>query len=443
MIGKNLGEILQDLHDKLDFNPDLKPYKNSLIRRVNDHYREVCTENPWLFLQKTITLQLRATVDGSTGVTAEVPSANRRRVDGTGTSWRADMAGMTITFGTGTSAVDYVIQSVDADNQYLYLTRTAPGAIAATTDWHIRYPQYTLPADFVDLLGLVSRTDGLGELRFIDRAQENAADLEGIAAGTGTSYMAYLVDTIHDTPPSSAPTVATQSGGSLEAATEYAYAYAWVREGREGPMSPIATIETTMSDKTVRITPASSEWRLPSGGGSPTLESGIHRALYRRDDTNDGAWLRITTLTVNSPIYYDDADVLPEYAPNLLEVDAPGWSGPREQIRFWYTAGEDRELELRYHYQPPPLIADTDRPHLPRQRESMLVDLVMQELTQKVGDDRGYKHYSARVKEHREKMIGKHLRRSKQRTARMGWKTSTNLGNHGRGMVYGIPSKTG
>ncbi len=436
MPGKDLGSILQDLYDKLDYNPQLATYKNSLVRRVNDKYRELCTDHQWLFLQRTITLQLRAQVAGSTGITAEIPAANLRRVIGTGTSWRADMAGQTLTIGA--NSAEYTIQSVDTSNQYLYLTRAAPGAVAATTTWTIGYPQYLLPADFLALIALQAR-DNLGPLTFISRTTERAHDLEGIGSGTGTSFVAYLIDTIHDTGPTLAPALALQSGGNLDAATEYAYAYAWIREGREGPMSPETRETTDVANKTIRVTPASSLWRNPSGGGSPSLESGIYRALYRRDVTNDGGWIRITTLTDGTDTYYDDNALLPEYAPNLLEVDGPEWSGPCEQIRFWYTASADREIELVYHYQPPELVADTDRPHLPRSCESMLVDMVMEELTQKVGDTASARHYGQRVANNLSKMVARHIRRGAPPT-QAGWK-ATHLHRGGRFSNFTTPTK--
>ena len=74
----SLKELIQRVHDQLDFDPDLQQYKDSIVRRINHHYLEICDNDHWLFLQKTADISLKKTVEGSSsatiGITASEPS---------------------------------------------------------------------------------------------------------------------------------------------------------------------------------------------------------------------------------------------------------------------------------------------------------------------------------------------------------------------------------
>ena len=76
----NIAEIRQRIYDQMDFNPDIQQYRDSIVRRINDHYHRINDSAHWLFLQKETRLQLRQNVTGSDTVYFQVSSANTRAV---------------------------------------------------------------------------------------------------------------------------------------------------------------------------------------------------------------------------------------------------------------------------------------------------------------------------------------------------------------------------
>ena len=75
----SLTELVQRVHDQLDFDPDLQQYKDSVVRRINHHYLEVCDNDHWLFLQKKTDVSLKKKVEGSATKTITIDSATPRR----------------------------------------------------------------------------------------------------------------------------------------------------------------------------------------------------------------------------------------------------------------------------------------------------------------------------------------------------------------------------
>ena len=94
-ISMNLNEIRQRIFDQMDFNPNLQQYRDSVVRRINDHYLQICDSAHWLFLQKETTIQLRKEIEGSATVTIRVETSNLRKVTITGGTFSSEMTGQT------------------------------------------------------------------------------------------------------------------------------------------------------------------------------------------------------------------------------------------------------------------------------------------------------------------------------------------------------------
>jgi hypothetical protein len=60
----NVSEIRQRIFDQMDYFPDLQQYRDSVVRRMNDRYQELCDSAHWLFLQKEREITLRKAVEG-------------------------------------------------------------------------------------------------------------------------------------------------------------------------------------------------------------------------------------------------------------------------------------------------------------------------------------------------------------------------------------------
>ena len=74
----SLSDIVQRVHDQLDFNPGLQQYKDSVVRRINDHYLQISDNDHWLFMQTSTDLNLKAKVEGSATVTATKAGYGKR-----------------------------------------------------------------------------------------------------------------------------------------------------------------------------------------------------------------------------------------------------------------------------------------------------------------------------------------------------------------------------
>ena len=91
----SLKELIQRVHDQLDYDPDLQQYKDSVVRRINNHYLEICDNDHWLFLQKTTNLSLKKKVEGSSSATIIIQAVAPRLVTVSSSVFTSDMAGQT------------------------------------------------------------------------------------------------------------------------------------------------------------------------------------------------------------------------------------------------------------------------------------------------------------------------------------------------------------
>jgi len=65
----NLLELREEINAALDYNPDLKQYRDMTARIINRHYLQLSTQYPWLFLHKTYRMTLRADIEGDSDTT--------------------------------------------------------------------------------------------------------------------------------------------------------------------------------------------------------------------------------------------------------------------------------------------------------------------------------------------------------------------------------------
>ena len=106
----NVSEIRQRIFDQMDYFPDLQQYRDSVVRRINERYQEICDSAHWLFLQKEFSLQLRkdivattATYDAATNdVKVTVDGTNKRKIttqSGSDLAFTSEMQGMLFIVG--------------------------------------------------------------------------------------------------------------------------------------------------------------------------------------------------------------------------------------------------------------------------------------------------------------------------------------------------------
>ena len=92
----NVKEIRQRIFDQMDYFPDLQQYKDSVVRRINDRYQELCDSAHWLWIQKESAVNLKAEIKGSSTNTLSHTAANPRKIT-TSFTCSTQMEGQTLT----------------------------------------------------------------------------------------------------------------------------------------------------------------------------------------------------------------------------------------------------------------------------------------------------------------------------------------------------------
>ena len=389
----NVAEIRQRIFDQMDYFPDLQQYRDSVVRRLNDRYQELCDSAHWLYLQKERQITLQKSVVGDSTTTITIATSNLRQIT---TSFTAtlEMEGQILTNTADGTA--FVIVRVKSSNT-IHIDKDWDGSTgSALSTFKIEFQRFALPDDCVEVLSFTDREADRGKLLFVSRRREEYAYLD--ADNTGDPTAVIEDEHIVDEPPVSAPVATTSSFTtppltSLPVGT-YEYKYTIYREGRESPPSLSVThVHTLPSGATggvVNLSGIDNTGFLSVAGGSTFLDSGMDKLIYRRDVTNDGKWMLIGTVPSNSTTFTDDR-LFPNAAFQYLNqstfrysnsTNVIRWtdSGPVQYVRFWYTPSENKSIHLRYHYRPKDLVADNDAPVIPRQYHIILVYMTLQDM---------------------------------------------------------------
>ncbi len=96
-------------------------------------------------------------------------------------------------------------------------------------------------------------------------------------------------------------------------------------------------------------------------------------------------------------------------------------NGPRQMARFWYTADSDRDFEVRYHYRPPRMQADSDHPVFPVQYHQLLAYRVMQDIMLQHGAVAQSQLWAKRAEAMLKQMRNRYLSRTDRKFVRRGF----------------------
>lgn len=380
----NLNEIRQRIFDQMDFNPNLQQYRDSVVRRINDHYLQICDSAHWLFLQKESTIQLRKEQVGSASFNIQIETSNLRQVDATAGTFSIEMEGQS--FINTTSNKEFKIVRVK-DTTRLFIDENWDGSTGTEVEaFKIRFDRQPLPADCIEVLGYVDRNADRGRLFQIERKREEYAYLD--RDNTGDPICVVEDEAFEGMMPINNPTSASNStSGTLVANTEYEYKYTLYSEGREGPPSEPTSVSTGSNNSILVSNIDNTGWY--SSDPSSRTDSGIAKFLYRRDKTNDGAWFLIAILE-STTTTYTDSKLNPTSIGNYLGTSYSYQSprdfirfnepGPRQYVRFWYTSSLDKEIHIRYHRRPHNLESDNDSPVFPKQYHIILVYSTLEDM---------------------------------------------------------------
>lgn len=420
----NLRDIIEEVNNLLDYNPDLQPYKDAVSRTVSRHYQEISTVAPWLFMQNVVQFPVYATYTPTAGQTVSITTPTRTVVF-TGIAPRPEWVGMVFVGPDGNSYRINRVFGTDIFIDPFYLGPT----IAGSASWSIQFDRYALPADCSEPLGFMDRENDRGRLLFIDRRREEDLFLN---ADDGGDVFALIEDLhISDRPPEYALGAALAAGGTLPVGTEFEYCYTFTLQGRESPPSiPVTAPKITAGNQTVSVT-GFEDTRDPAG-----LVTGVLKNLYRRNKNGNGRWLRLVTGILEATTSYtDNGSVTPSQAES--NVLAP--QEPRQYVRGYYTAESDAKLELRYLRKPRRLQADSDVPLWPEQYHVLLVYRTLQDICMQSGMTNQATMYERRGNDVMRRMEGKWLARSDKNIIRQGF----TYGGTGYFERWGNPRKIG
>jgi len=447
----NVKEIRQRIYDQMDFNPDIQQYRDSVVRRINDHYQRISDSAHWLFLQKETDLQLRKNVTATSStsplIKISVGSSNERLVAAVANvTFTLEMEGQTLIADNGS---EYRIVRVHRSDA-MYVEPIAFSDIDSVTDpavewtggldqqissFTIRFDRFRLPRNCIEVLGVIDRADDRGRLVQIERRREEFSYLDRDV--TGDPFVIIDDESIFDEPPieltssgefSVTTQAVTQASNYLRAGTEYEYFYTIYREGRESPRSKTVSVTTATDPNNPASENVLSNLQNTGWNESDTPSykaSGKQKIIYRRDKTNGGPWLMVgvvdstTTEFTDNELYpsgdfqhlkytqfrFNDHDAIRRY-------DDPG---PHQYIRVWYGPGEDRKLKMRYHFRPRNLYADTDAPIWPRQYHILLVYSVLEDMFLQMQDTTQAGIFRARADEMLKQMRRRYLSRDDTR----------------------------
>ena len=391
----NVSEIRQRIFDQMDYFPDLQQYRDSVVRRMNDRYQELCDSAHWLFMQKEREITVRAAVEGTSATIGiqVTSSSNPRKVTAVGFTPTLEMEGQTLT--NTTTEKEFTIVRVEDSNNF-FINDDWDGTSDGSTvyNWKVTFQKFMLPEDCIEVLGYMDRDADRGKLLFIGRRREEFAYLD--ADNSGDSGVVIEDEHIIDDPPVNVPTANAQTAtvitnNLLTNGVTYEYKYTIYREGRESPPSlPVQVTVPSTGSNEVALDNMDDTGFYTSATATSTTDSGMYKLVYRRDVTNDGKWMLVGSVASNNTSLVDD-----ELHPKSTFVfqnsasyryssstEVLRWAdpGPRQYVRFWYTPGADKVYHLRYHYRPKDLVADNDVPEMPRQYHNLLVYITLQDM---------------------------------------------------------------
>jgi len=377
----SLSSMMQKILDEESFDPKIAAYRDSLRRRINEVYMDLCQMRPWLFCQRHVDVQLYAKVEGSATQTVTSLSGNLRQVSPGSDFYVQGWEGHVFIDPNNN---EHIIGRVDTtpSANLLWLTTPLTATITGgnTDDWSIRFDRYRLPVDTIQALGWMDKTTGgYGRMGSLSARQEEMLFLD--SAQEGQPGFIIEDDHVQIRQPEAKLTLSVAGSASgddgLKASTKYEVRYTLYYEGQESAPSPVASVTTTAVKEITVAGVEELRW-LPPGGS--IQRAGKQAWIYMRDVDNGGRWYLWEKMEDNaSPLLIDN--LLPNYAVDRDDiVYYTGPAGQRKTFRAYATASSNRTITARIWYRPPELIAGSDQPVGPPAVESYIKNMVLSDI---------------------------------------------------------------
>lgn len=366
-----LQDMLSYLYNLTDYSPENADYKDELISIINQNYINIFLDKPWNFAQKEAVL----------------------------TCWPDETLDVTITIGDATVAgatsfplwctdqiieidsIEYTIKSRVSSSE-IELTTSITGSASGTYSAIVKHRYIDMPRDCISILEIsrrkkVSADTNEGSIIPIERVVDEHVSLDMSTTGMPTNWIPYddiqipsPVRTPSITSNSSAPTYPVPVNGTYKAFyTFYKSQGGTVRES--GP-SPIASLAAVTTSSEILLT------NMQNTGASSGLKKYVYYKtpesnVYRR---HTGSTISETTTTLGGPIQINT-----DYLTN--ETTDPRYfhgGGSTQRVRLHPRQDEIVYITVRYIYQPPHILEDTDSPEMPNSAHMAIVYKAMEEV---------------------------------------------------------------
>ena len=359
----NLQELREMVGSIVDYDPDVQTYRDEVTRVVNELYLDFFTDKPWMFAIKTAEVSVYKDVSVTNGVII----AGQNTVTSASTPFLPWMNGAIVEIsGSASDDGEYEIEK-DGGVATIYLKGFVASAPAAGLTITIKQRYVDMPKDCAEVIavGLRNPTQTpTTAFDYLPRFRDEEYGLLLSAQGQPTDWLLHDDETVLS--PVLALTVA--DGGGAGGFTGETHAkYTFLYQNKESAPSPdsLVTVATSRS-----LTVAATQ---DTGANSGYLK----RVYIRTAETK--AYYHVSEADIAETAVGASAVTLP--AQYLISQDRlPENSGHYKRIRLYPRQDTDYLVSLRYIYQPPRLIEDSDTPEFPPSHHRYLVYRACQEL---------------------------------------------------------------
>jgi len=185
----NLGQIRQEIADALSFDPTSSTYDESVIRRVNNVYRQLCSSDPWDFLQKTVVYPVMPDMLGQGTDPLIAWSVGSPKADVTAFGLEYNYLALEGAIATDPNGRRHNIGTISIELGGTFIRTWQGGSVTASAPAELEFQRWRLPPDCVDVLGIVNRENQYGPLRAVTEWEEQRYPLYTDQRGTPLAYV--------------------------------------------------------------------------------------------------------------------------------------------------------------------------------------------------------------------------------------------------------------
>ena len=360
----NLQELREMVGSIVDYDPDVQTYRDEVTRVVNELYLDFFTDKPWMFAIKSSEISVYKDVSVTNGILV----LGQNTITSTSNPFLPWMNGAIVEIsGAGSNDGEYEIEKYGATNTIYLKDFAASANYPLGVPITIKQRYVDMPKDCAEVIavGLRNPTQTpTTAFDYLPRFRDEEYGLLLSAQGQPTDWLLHDDETVLS--PVLAPTIQEAPAGAWIAG-EYHVKYTLIYQNRESSPSPASSV-TLGATKKLEVT----------GMQNTGANSGYTKRFYVRT-TETKAYYHVSQVDVAETTTTVASLTVPTQY--LISQDRlPENSGHYKRIRLYPRQDTDYLVSLRYIYQPPRLIEDSDTPEFPPSHHRYLVYRACQEL---------------------------------------------------------------